>query len=77
MVIFKFQAECPDVYRGKYTDLTHPGADFANLYAGEVDAIIEDIHKNKKEVCCYIAESLQSCGGQIIYPPGYLKKVAK
>lgn len=28
-----------------------------------------------KRVAAFIAESLQSCGGQIIYPPGYLRRV--
>ena len=69
------QAECPDTYRGKYTAVSHPGADLGKLYAGEVDSIIEDVHEADKHVCCFIAESMQSCGGQVIYPDGYFTNV--
>ncbi|GFN83146.1 ethanolamine-phosphate phospho-lyase [Plakobranchus ocellatus] len=68
-------AECPDTYRGKYRDTEHPMEEMADLYASSVDDIIAKIQADKKQVCCYIAESMQSCGGQIIYPKDYLKKV--
>lgn len=44
------------------------------MYAGEVARICEAAKKNGG-VCAFIAESLQSCGGQIIPPEGYLKSV--
>merc|ERR1712241_207663 len=72
---FVHVAACPDTYRGKFTDKTNPAEDHGSLYASDVDDIIDKIHKNKKDVCCFFAESMQSCGGQIIYPKGYLKKV--
>ncbi|CAL1529198.1 unnamed protein product [Lymnaea stagnalis] len=70
-------AECPDSFRGKYTKRDHPGEDLGALYASNIDDIIEEIHKKNKNVTCFIAESMQSCGGQVIYPPGYLDKVFK
>lgn len=37
--------------------------------------LIKSVHENGRSIGAYIAESLQSCGGQIIFPPGYLKSV--
>ncbi len=51
-------APLPDPYRGRF------GTD-ASRYA---DAV-RDAHP---EPAAFFAESLQSCGGQVVYPPGYL-----
>lgn len=69
------KAPCPDIYGGKFRDCDFPGEDMGKKYAEEVDKIIKEIQGNDKNVCCFIAESMQSCGGQIIYPPGYLGRV--
>lgn len=70
------QASCADVYRGKYRDIDYPsGSDMAEIYANDVKEIIENLQKEGKGVAGFIAESLQSCGGQIIYPENYLKYV--
>lgn len=49
------------------------------LYALEVKKIIDEnvIGQRSQKVCAYIAESLQSCGGQIILPRNYLRNVYK
>lgn len=65
------------MYRGKYR---HPRdsqseEELGNLYANEVGEICKQVKETKGGVCAFIAESLQSCGGQIIPPDGYLKKV--
>lgn len=39
--------------------------------------ICHDLRKKNLGVCAYIAESLQSCGGQIIPPDNYLREVYK
>ncbi|KAK3770734.1 hypothetical protein RRG08_011778 [Elysia crispata] len=70
-------AECPDTYRGKYRDTDYPMKQLADLYVGSVNDIIGKIHAADKQVSCFIAESMQSCGGQILYPEGYLSKVFK
>lgn len=44
-------------------------------YADEVEQIIKQIHSNGKGVAGFIAESLQSCGGQIIPPEGYFQSI--
>lgn len=68
-------ASCPDSYRGRYNDLQYPKEDLARLYAREIDDIIKNVKSNGKGIAAYIAESFQSCGGQIIPPPGYFDQV--
>ncbi|XP_056600358.1 ethanolamine-phosphate phospho-lyase [Triplophysa dalaica] len=64
----------PDIYRGKYRE-DHP--DPATAYADNVKDIIEDAHGKGRTIAAFIAESLQSCGGQVIPPVGYFQKVAQ
>ena len=71
------QVACPDTYRGKYRDCDFPRDDLAHRYASDVDAVLAELHAKGKAVCCFIAESMQSCGGQIIYPQEYLRMVFK
>ncbi|CAI9725976.1 ethanolamine-phosphate phosphoprotein-lyase [Octopus vulgaris] len=66
---------CPDVYRGKYQDCNFPeNADLGQMYADEIKSVVDALAKEGKKPACFIAESLQSCGGQIIYPEGYMNK---
>lgn len=71
------QAPSPDIYRGHYTELNSPGKDLAELYANEVKQIIERAEADRRKIAVFYAESLQSCGGQVIPPPGYLRNVYK
>lgn len=75
--LIKSKVACPDTYRGKYTVTKNPKEDLARLYANEIDDVIEKVHLDGKRVAAYIAESLQSCGGQIIPPDNYLNNVYK
>lgn len=74
---FLLQISCPDRYRGKFRDDKHPKDKIGELYADEVKEICENLKKDGKGVCAYIAESLQSCGGQIIPPSNYFRQVFK
>lgn len=76
---FNIQAPVPDVYRGTIRADEHPNEDMGKLYALEVKQIIDEIviSQRGQKVCAYIAESLQSCGGQIILPHNYLRDVYK
>jgi len=67
----------PDIYRGKFRDKDHKGEDLGELYANEVKEVIDKLHSQGKKPGGFIAESLQSCGGQIIPPPNYLRQVYK
>lgn len=64
----------PDVYRGKYRS-DHP--DPATAYADDVKDVIEKACSKGHKIAAFIAESLQSCGGQVIPPAGYYQKVAQ
>ncbi|XP_070545425.1 ethanolamine-phosphate phospho-lyase-like [Ptychodera flava] len=66
-------APVPDTYRGKYRDLRDAG----EKYALEVKKVIDEATRNGRQVAGFIHESLQSCGGQIIPPPNYLKNAYK
>jgi len=65
----------PDTYRGRYTD----GAadrDLGKLYADEVQKVIAGAREDGgRRIAAFYAESLQSCAGQVIPPPGYLRRV--
>ncbi|XP_008434063.1 ethanolamine-phosphate phospho-lyase isoform X2 [Poecilia reticulata] len=71
---FVHVAPSPDVYRGKYR-ADRPDA--AAAYADEVKDIIEKVHIKGHKIAAFIAESLQSCGGQVIPPVGYFQQVAE
>lgn len=64
------------MYRGKYTKPKDASSEeeLGLMYASDVEKICEKAKKNGG-VCAFIAESLQSCGGQIIPPEGYMKRV--
>lgn len=67
----------PDKYRGKYQDSKHSDDEICDLYVQEVIDCVERAEKKGRKICLFMAESLQSCGGQIIYPTNYLKRVHK
>lgn len=68
-------APCPDVYRGMFKDVDHPGKDLGKMYADEVRDICKKARDEGRTIAAFIAESLQSCGGQIILPDNYLRNV--
>jgi len=65
-------APLPDDYRGKYRrDDPCAGA----KYAAHVGDLLDSAHKEGRSVAAYIAETLPSVAGQIVFPPGYLADV--
>merc|ERR1712212_860687 len=74
---FTWVAPVPDTYRGLHQDSDHPGEDMGKLYAKDVDDIITNLANKGRKPSAFIAESLQSCGGQIIFPDSYLREVYK
>jgi 4-aminobutyrate aminotransferase-like enzyme/Ser/Thr protein kinase RdoA (MazF antagonist) len=62
----------PDMYRGLYRE-DEPRA--AEKYAGCVDAAIEHARGQSAGPAAFIGESVMSCAGQIVLPPGYLRSV--
>jgi 4-aminobutyrate aminotransferase-like enzyme/Ser/Thr protein kinase RdoA (MazF antagonist) len=62
-------APIPDDYRGPYKR-NDPSA--GTKYAGHVGAITAQLQAAGHGLAAYIAETLPSVGGQIVFPPGYL-----
>jgi 4-aminobutyrate aminotransferase-like enzyme/Ser/Thr protein kinase RdoA (MazF antagonist) len=65
-------AYMPDDYRGKYR---RGDAQAGVKYATHVGEILDDMGKQGRAPAAYIAETLPSVGGQIVFPPNYLKEV--
>ncbi|CAF1565753.1 unnamed protein product, partial [Rotaria sp. Silwood1] len=65
-----------DVYRGKYRDIDYNNdeAKLCQLYVDEIRRIVEEAESRGRRIAIFFLETLQSCGGQIIYPKGYLKQ---
>lgn len=40
----------------------------------EIRQIVEEAESRGRRIALFLMETLQSCGGQIIYPKGYMKK---
>ena len=76
-MVSRFQAPCPDTYRGKYRTVDYPGIDLGEKYANDIREICLKARSNGRSICAFIGESLQSCGGQIIPPQNYLRNVYK
>lgn len=65
-------AELPNPYSGAYRGMT---ADTGRAYARSVAECAQRIHaRTGAGPACFIAESLSGVGGQVVYPPGYLKE---
>ena len=62
----------PDLFQGAYR---YGDRNAGVHYAADVDKAIEAIRSEGREPAGYIAESLLSCGGQIVLPDGYLAEV--
>jgi len=62
----------PDVYRGTYKkDDPQAGVKYADAVARSLD----EMRAAGAALCCFIAESCPSVGGQIMFPSGYLAAV--
>lgn len=60
-----------DPYRGRYAGYD----DQANKYAAHVDQCVQTMTSKGKGLAAFIGETILSCGGQVVPPPGYLPKV--
>lgn len=65
-------APLADDYRGKYR---RGDGDLGAKYATDVEAILARLEAEGKGIAAYLAETLPSVGGQIVFPEGYLKRV--
>jgi 4-aminobutyrate aminotransferase-like enzyme len=60
----------PDVYRGIYRG---PSNDAGAQYAAQVAATVDRLLASGRRTGAFIAESILSCAGQVVLPPGYLR----
>jgi 4-aminobutyrate aminotransferase-like enzyme len=60
-------APMPDVYRGP-----HLGPDASPRYAAHVADAVAALQREGHGVAAFIAESVLSCGGQVVLPEGFL-----
>lgn len=69
----------PDIYRGKHRDVDYNNDEekLCQLYVDDVRQIVEEAESRGRRIAIFFIESFQSCGGQIIYPKGYLKQTFK
>jgi 4-aminobutyrate aminotransferase-like enzyme len=64
-------APIPDDYRGPYR---RGDNDAGVRYAQDVGGIISDAQEEGREIAAFIAETLPSVAGQIVFPPDYLRE---
>jgi 4-aminobutyrate aminotransferase-like enzyme/Ser/Thr protein kinase RdoA (MazF antagonist) len=62
----------PDPYRGEYK-----GVDAGKEYAKDVLEATQKIKEQGRGIAAFICEPLMGCGGQIVFPDGYLKEAFK
>ncbi len=67
-------APIPDDYRGPYR---RGDSEAGTKYAQHVAEIVKNVHAQGLSVAAYIAETLPSVAGQIVFPPGYLAEAYK
>jgi len=68
-------APLPCSYNGMYRKENHSDEEIGHLYANEVKKLIDNAHQNQRRIAAFFAESMISCGGQVVLPKGYLKEV--
>lgn len=59
----------PDMYRSPYSE-----DKAADVFAAEFKEVLSRVLGSGRRVAAFLVESLMSCAGQIVFPPGYLKK---
>jgi 4-aminobutyrate aminotransferase-like enzyme/Ser/Thr protein kinase RdoA (MazF antagonist) len=67
-------APIPDDYRGIHR---RGESDLGRKYAAHVAEILEKMKREGRGAAAFIAETLPSVAGQIVFPPGYLSEVYK
>ncbi|XP_057667180.1 alanine--glyoxylate aminotransferase 2-like [Diorhabda carinulata] len=68
-------APIPDSYRGKYRDTEYTKDKIGHAYAEDVRILCEKVQETGRGISAFIAESMLSCGGQVIPPKNYFSEV--
>ena len=67
-------APIPDDYRGVYR---RGDSKLGSKYAAHVGEILDSLRREGRGIAAYIAETLPSVAGQVVFPEGYLAEVYK
>lgn len=67
-------APLPCSYRGRHTTAEWTEEEIGIKYAEDLKNVINEAHNKGRQIGAFIAESMVSCGGQVLLPPGYLKE---
>jgi len=67
-------APLADDYRGRYR---RDDPETGKKYAQHVGEILDGVNKQGRGVAAFLAETLPSVGGQIVFPPGYLEEACR
>ncbi|NHJ12931.1 MAG: aminotransferase class III-fold pyridoxal phosphate-dependent enzyme [Candidatus Thorarchaeota archaeon] len=67
---FVHAVRMPDPYRGAYRNSDE---DAGEKYARDLEVVIEKLERDGRAPAAFIFESLMGCGGQIVFPDGYLQ----
>ncbi|XP_074647167.1 5-phosphohydroxy-L-lysine phospho-lyase-like [Tubulanus polymorphus] len=70
-------APSPNTYSGKYRDCDYSKNEILLNYLADVDAKIRECQQSGHGVSAFLAETLQSCGGQVVAPSGFFKDAYK
>ena len=62
----------PDGFRGEFR---YEDSEYGKKYAAQAVEQIDEFVKSGRKISAFIAESLLSCGGQIVLPDDYLKMI--
>jgi len=65
--------EIPDSYRGKFRNCDHSEDELRGLYLEEVKQLVDSAKKAGRQIAAFFVESVQSCGGQIVYPRHWMR----
>lgn len=65
--------EIPDTYRGKYRDCDYLEDELRELYLEEVKNVVKSAKNANRKIAAFFVESVQSCGGQIVYPHHWMR----
>lgn len=67
--------DLPDLFRGPHRDL--PLSEQVTRYVDSVACRLDELRRLNRRPAAFFVEPLQSCGGQVILPPGYLHGAAE
>ena len=60
-------------FSGKYRDCDYLEDELRELYLEEVKNVVKSAKNANRKIAAFFVESVQSCGGQIVYPHHWMR----